>query len=91
MDNMPAAINDLRDAAAASKALSIEAKRFPDQLRAELAKKGQTGLWTLVMTIPKTGGIIMKNLKIMGTIPGRSARTTKELAEISSTIVKTFK
>jgi hypothetical protein len=91
MDNMPAAINDLKDAAVASKELSVQAKKFPDQLRAELAKKGQTGLWAMVTTIPKTGGIIMKNLKIMSTIPGRSARTTKELAEISSTIVKTFK
>ena len=25
---------------------SVQAKKFPDQLNAELAKKGQTGLWT---------------------------------------------
>jgi hypothetical protein len=91
MDNMPAAVVDLKDAAKASVELSKEAKKFPNELKAELSQMGDGGLWAMVTTLPKTGRIIMKNLKIMGTIPGRSANTTKELADISSTIVKTFK
>lgn len=91
MDNMPAAIRDLNDATVAAKALKKKANKFPPQISAELAKMGQTGLWAAITTSPKTGKIVMGNLKIMSTIPGRASATTAELAKISNTIVKTFK
>lgn len=91
MDNMPAAIKDLKDASVASVELTKQAKKFPNQIKAEMAKKGQTGLLAMLTSIPSTGRTVMGNLKIMSTIPGRTAKTTKELGQISNTIVKTFK
>ena len=76
---------------AKAKALKKKANKFPPKISAELAKMGQTGLWSAITTAPKTGRIVMGNLKIMSTIPGRASSTTAELAKISNTIVKTFK
>jgi len=92
MENMPAAIKDLKDASDGSKALIKEANKFPLMVQREVEQEGESGLWfTQWGKKYKVGKTVVTNLNIMGTIPGRAAATTLELADISSTIVRTFK
>ncbi len=91
LENMPAAISDLNAATEASKGLVQEAIKFPNQIRGELAKGGYTGLIAVITKAPKIGRTTLRNLNTMKSIPGRSARTIKGLAQISNSVVKTFK
>ncbi len=91
LKNMPGAISDMKGATTASVGLVQEAVKFPDRMKAELAKQGSTGLMAMVTKLPKMGRTVLRNLQTMKSIPGRAADTISDLGSISNQVVKTFK
>lgn len=88
---IPASINDLKAAAVASKKMVKHAKKFPTSIQKELMSKGVQGLGAVVFKLPKITKTVMRNLKIMSSMPKRSISVSKELAQISSTVAREFK
>ena len=89
--SIPASLRDLKEVTAASRAMYKRARSFPKNIQAELAAKGVDGLAAVVVKAPKIAKTTVKNLKVMGAIPTRSAAVTKDLGQMSNAIRKTFK
>ena len=75
LENLPAAISDMKAASKASDGLVQQAVKFPGRIEGELAKKGYTGLIAIVTKAPRIGRTMMRNLNTMKSIPGRAIRT----------------
>jgi len=90
LENIPSAINDLKGAATASQGLTAEAMKFPVRIHSELLSKGTSGMIATIFKGPKITRAVLSNLKTMKSIPVRAASTTKNLGEISNTVVNSF-
>jgi hypothetical protein len=89
--SIPASINNLKDAAVASKKMVSAARKFPNRIKKELMGKGVDGLIAVVFKLPKITKTVMRNLKIMSSMPKRAAKVSKELTSISATLTREFR
>jgi hypothetical protein len=88
---MPQSVRDLKAVSTSSKQMYTQARKFPTNLRRELASSGVDGMWAIVVKSPKITKRTYKNAKVIGGMPNRAAKVTGELAQISTTLVNTFK
>jgi len=89
--SIPASLRDLKAVTAASRSMYKRAKKFPNNIRSELATKGADGLIALIFRAPKIAKTTLKNLKIIGSMPKRATSVSKDLGQISGAIRKTFR
>ena len=88
--SIPSSLRDMKQVTAASTAMYKRAKNFPSNIQAELASKGSDGLVAVIFKAPKIAKTTVKNLKVMRTLPKRSATVSKDLGQMSNAIRKTF-
>jgi hypothetical protein len=89
--SMPSTIRDLKSVVRSSTAMYNQSRKFPTNIQRELATKGLTGLWALVVKAPKITKKTYRNLKVIGGMPKRATKVNTELAQISASLVRTFK
>jgi len=88
---IPQSIRDLRAVSRSSKQMYKQSRKFPSNIRRELSRKGVDGLWSIIVRAPRIAKRTHKNLKVIGAMPKRAAKVSGDLANISSTIVSTFR
>ena len=89
--SMPSTVRDLKSVVRSSTAMYNQSRKFPTNIQSELGSKGLTGLWALVVKAPKITKKTYRNLKVIGGMPKRATKVNTELAQISTSLVKTFK
>lgn len=89
--SMPSTIRDLKSMARSSTQMYNQSRNFPTNIQRELRSKGLDGLWALVVKAPKITKKTYRNLKVIGGMPKRATKVNTELAQISASLVKTFK
>ena len=89
--SIPASLRDMKRVTSSSTAMYKRAKNFPRNIQAELASKGTNGLVAVIFKAPKIAKTTVRNLRIMSTLPKRSASVSRDLGQISNAIRKTFK
>jgi len=89
--SMPQSVNDLKAVSKASKKMYNQGRRFPANIQRELSRKGIDGIWSIVVRSPRIAKRTHQNLKVIGGMPKRAARVSSELAQISTTLVQSFK
>lgn len=89
--SMPSTIRDLKSVVRSSTAMYNQSRKFPTNIQRELGSIGLTGLWALVVKAPRITKKTYRNLKVIGGMPKRATKVNTELAQISASLVKTFK
>ena len=88
---IPDTVRDLRAVSRSSKQMYNQSRKFPRNIQRELSRKGVDGLWSIVVRSPRIAKRTRKNLKVIGGMPKRAARVSGDLANISSSLVNTFR
>ena len=88
--SIPSSLRDMKQVTSASTAMYRQARKFPSNIRSELGSKGVDGLKAVVFKAPKIAKTTLRNLKVMSTLPKRSATVSRDLGRISNAIRKTF-
>ena len=88
---IPDTVRDLRAVSRSSKKMYNQSRKFPRNIQRELSRKGVDGLWSIVVRSPRIAKRTHKNLKVIGGMPKRAARVSGDLADISSSLVNTFR
>ncbi|MEC9391804.1 MAG: hypothetical protein VX944_17160 [Myxococcota bacterium] len=88
---IPDTVRDLRAVSRSSKQMYNQSRKFPRNIQRELSRKGVDGLWSIVVRSPRIAKRTHKNLKVIGGMPKRAARVSGDLADISSSLVNTFR
>ncbi len=88
--SIPASLRDLKAVTSASTSMYKRARKFPTNIRQELASAGADGLIALIFKAPKIAKITLRNVKVIGGMPKRAASVSKDLGQISNAIRKTF-
>jgi hypothetical protein len=87
---IPSSIRNLKGVATSSTKMFKKAKRFPSNLRTELGSQGIDGLLDLLFKAPRITRKTVRNVKVIGGMPKRAGKTSKELALISTTVKDIF-
>jgi hypothetical protein len=88
---MPQSVRDLKSVTRSSKQMYNQARQFPTNIRRELSSKGIDGMFSVVVKSPRIAKRTYRNMKVIGAMPKRATSVSTELAQISTTLVKTFK
>ena len=88
---IPQSVRDLRAVSRSSKQMYNQSRKFPSNIQRELSRKGLDGLWSIIVRSPRIAKRTHKNLKVIGAMPKRAAKVSGDLANISSTLVNTFR
>lgn len=89
--SIPSTVRDLKSVVRSSTKMYNQSRKFPTNIQRELRSKGLDGLWALVVKAPKITKKTFRNLKVIGGMPKRATTVNTELAQISASLVKTFK
>ena len=89
--SIPSTVRDLKGVVRSSTKMYNQSRKFPTNIQRELRAKGLDGLWALVVKAPKITKKTFRNLKVIGGMPKRATTVNTELAQISASLVKTFK
>ena len=88
--SIPASLRDMKQVTSASRKMYSQARRFPNNIRSELASKGTDGLVAVIFKAPKIAKTTLKNLKVISAMPKRASTVSRDLGQISNAIRKTF-
>ena len=67
-----------------------KAQRFPNNMQRELGQQGIDGLWDLLFRAPKITRKTLHNVRVIGAMPQRAARTSADLVQVSTTVKDIF-
>ena len=88
--SIPSAVRNLNGVRNESTKMFKKAQRFPNNMQRELGRQGIDGLWDLLFRAPKITRKTLHNVRVIGAMPQRAARTSADLVQVSTTIKDIF-
>ena len=88
--SIPSAVRNLNGVRKESTQMFKKAQRFPSNMQRELGRQGIDGLWDLLFRAPKITRKTIHNVRVIGAMPKRAAKTSAELVQVSTTIKDIF-
>ena len=88
--SIPSAVRNLNGVRKESTKMFKKAQRFPNNMQRELGQQGIDGLWDLPFRAPKITRKTLHNVRVIGAMPQRAARTSADLVQVSTTIKDIF-